>query len=81
MKRIVKTITFYDDGTYQEQSYYTSPMPSVPQIQPTAPFPDPLVPWFDQKNKCPKCGLVCEGAMGYVCPNNPCPMGMGGVTC
>lgn len=46
-----------------------------------APFPDPIVPWYDQKNKCPKCGLVCEGAMGYCCPNNPCPMGMGGVTC
>lgn len=79
MKRIVKTITFYDDGTYKEESYYTSPMPSIPSPW-DRPW-DPSTPYGPIKNKCPKCGLVCEGAMGYVCPSNPCPMGMGGVTC
>lgn len=82
MKKIVKTITFYDDGTYVEQNYYTSPMPSVPP-QPykrEAPFPDPLVPYWDSK-QCPKCGIKLDGPMGYVCPNNPCPAGLGGVWC
>jgi hypothetical protein len=68
-KRVTKIITVYDDGTTDIQDFYTAPMPQ------------PSVPYYDIKNKCPKCGLVCEGAMGYCCPSNPCPMGMGGVTC
>jgi len=28
-------------------------------------------------NKCPKCGLLLEGAMGYVCIQNNCPTGLG----
>lgn len=55
--------------------------PDHPDYKREVPTVDPIVPYWDVKNKCPKCGLVCEGAMGYVCPNGACPMGMGGVTC
>lgn len=30
---------------------------------------------------CPKCGLKMDGVMGYVCPNYPCPTGLGGASC
>lgn len=77
MKKVIRTITFYDDGTYEDMSVYTSPMPSVPlNPQPYNPFPT-----MEPKQHCPKCGLKLEGVMGYVCPNNPCPTGMGGVWC
>lgn len=78
MKKITKIVTFYDDGTFTESvPYIGAPFPSVPiNPQPYNPFPS-----VETKPTCPKCGLVCEGAMGYVCPNNPCPMGMGGVWC
>lgn len=34
---------------------------------------------FDQnKDKCPKCGINLEGAMGYVCGSVNCPTGLGG---
>lgn len=32
----------------------------------------------NNSNKCPKCGLVMEGAMGYVCSDPQCPTGLGG---
>lgn len=77
MKKITKIVTFYDDGTFTESvPYIGAPMPSTPLNPPFPPFPS-----IETKPTCPKCGLVCEGAMGYCCPNNPCPMGMGGVYC
>lgn len=29
---------------------------------------------FTQEIKCPTCGMVWKGAMGYVCPNMKCPI-------
>jgi hypothetical protein len=82
VKRIVKIVTFYDDGTFTESiPYVGAPMPTGPYPG-TTPLPyipsDPYTPTF---TKCSKCGLNLEKVMGYVCPNNPCPCGMGGVYC
>lgn len=77
MRKIVKTITYYDDGTYEEQIYYTSPMPSTPW-NPSQPY-GPLI--NTPKQSCPKCGITLDKVMGYCCPNNPCPTGLGGVYC
>jgi hypothetical protein len=33
-------------------------------------------PW-EYAKKCTKCGLEIGGVMGYVCPNYPCPTGLG----
>jgi hypothetical protein len=73
MKRVVKIVTFYDDGTFTE---------SVPSA-PYSPMPiTPLNPnnW-DLLKVCPKCGLKMDGPMGYVCNNYPCPTGLGGSWC
>ena len=70
MRKIVKIVTFYDDGTFTEQSFYTSPMPSIPM--------NPLPEWA---KTCSKCGLKLEQVMGYVCNNHPCPTGLGGAWC
>lgn len=77
MKKIIKIVTFYDDGTFSESvpSAPYSPMPSIP-----SPW-DPSTPYGPIKNNCPKCGLKLEGAMGYCCPQPQCPTGLGGVYC
>ena len=87
LKKIVKIITFYDDGTFTESTPYVgAPMP-YPGTQPWdpstpyGPIKQPLPEPYWNSKQCPKCGLKLEGAMGYVCPNNPCPCGMGGVYC
>lgn len=78
MKKIVKIITFYDDGTFTESTPYVgAPMPSIPMNPPFAPFPEPY--W--NSKQCPKCGLKLEGALGYVCNNHPCPTGLGAAWC
>ncbi len=41
----------------------------------------PIQPIRNPPSNCSKCGLKLEGAMGYVCNNNPCPTGLGGVWC
>lgn len=41
----------------------------------------PYPPRFEIKKECPKCGLKLDGPIGYYCPNNPCPCGLGGVYC
>lgn len=67
MKKIIKIITFYDDGTFTESTpHIGSPMPSYPTTPP------------EWTNKCSKCGLELNQVMGYVCNNYPCPTGLGG---
>ena len=39
----------------------------------------PTWPSTTMPSICPKCGLKLEPIMGYVCYNNPCPTGLGGV--
>jgi len=74
LKKITKIITFYDDGTFTESTPYVgAPMPSIPM----SPLPEPY--W--NTKQCPKCGIKLDGPMGYVCPNNPCPTGLGGAWC
>lgn len=72
MRKIIKIVTFYDDGTFSESipSAPYAPMPSIPMN------PSPFTP-----NNCSKCGLKLEGVMGYVCTNYPCPCGLGGAWC
>lgn len=73
MKKIIKIVTFYDDGTFTEST------PSAPySAMPYVPL-NPSTAW--DLSHCAKCGIKLESAMGYVCNNNPCPCGMGGVTC
>ena len=82
MRKIVKIVTFYDDGTFSE---------SVPTQTPITPLPHPLPgtpyqPWVTPNspplgNNCPKCGLKLEGVMGYVCSQPQCPTGLGGAWC
>jgi hypothetical protein len=47
---------------------------------PTFPAP-PVYPWDQRKIVCRDCGLDCSGTMGYCCPREHCPMGMGGTFC
>ena len=70
MKKIVKIVTFYDDGTFTESvPYVGAPMPNIP-MNPSFPI-----------NQCSKCGLKLDTVMGYVCPNLDCPTGLGPVRC
>lgn len=76
MKKIVKIVTFYDDGTFSESvPYVGAPMPSIPMNPPFSPTPP------EWPKKCPKCGLELNQVMGYVCNNYPCPTGLGGAWC
>lgn len=89
MKKVIKVVVYFDDGTYQElnNSFFTSPPTPLPEPykRESTPWPDPLVPKWpnypQSDNRCSKCGIKLDGAMGYVCPNNPCPTGLGGVHC
>ena len=82
MRKIVKIVTFYDDGTFSE---------SVPTQAPITPLPYPLPgtpyqPWVTPNSppmggNCPQCGLKLEGVMGYVCSQPKCPTGLGGAWC
>ena len=38
-----------------------------------------FIPPTINKNSCPKCGIDISGTMGYCCPNQDCPTGMGPV--
>lgn len=67
-KKIVKIITFYEDGTFSESVPYTSPMPSIPPI-------------YQQPSTCTKCGLKLDKVMGYVCSMPDCPTGLGPIMC
>jgi len=72
MKKIIKIVTFYDDGTFTESvPYVGAPMPNIP-MNPTYPPYNPT---------CGKCGLKLDTVMGYVCPNLDCPTGLGPVRC
>lgn len=76
MKKVIKIVTFYDDGTFTESTPYVgAPMPSIPMNPPFSPIPP------EWPVKCPKCGIELKGAMGYVCNNYPCPTGLGGGWC
>jgi hypothetical protein len=82
MKKVVKIITFYDDGTFSES--VPSQQPAMPIPAPyvrDTPWPDPFAPKWEPVQKCSKCGLELKGAMGYVCSNYPCPSGLGGAWC
>ncbi len=71
-RKVIKIVTFYDDGTFTESipSAPYGPMPSIPMN------PSPL----DYKS-CPKCGIKLDGPMGYVCSQPQCPTGLGGSWC
>ncbi len=55
------------DGTIIEYDD-NQPYPSLPNW--------PIYPTF-LKNSCPKCGMIFDGPMGYVCTDPKCPTGFG----
>lgn len=59
------------------------PKPYIPKSSPDHPDfgkePWPLEPL--SKLDCPQCGIKLEGVMGYYCPHDDCPCGLGGVRC
>lgn len=59
----------------------TCPGGGVAPYQPGK-FTMPLIPgpydFATTKPQCPKCGIIFDGPMGYVCPRADCPSG---VTC
>ena len=44
-------------------------------FKPFHPKPDSVM-----ERQCEKCGIMLNGAMGYVCPYTDCPSGLGGAT-
>jgi hypothetical protein len=64
MKKIVKIITFYDDGTFDESTQIGPSMPTV-------------VPLKSLYNVCPKCNINLRDTMCYSCKHNDCPTGLG----
>jgi hypothetical protein len=44
-------------------------------------WPHDKNPWVVEKTRCPSCGIIFEGVMGFVCSNNRCPMGAGPIMC
>lgn len=77
MKTIDRVAIYYTDGSCETIfSNNPLPMPQIPQVDPSKAKPMvPLVPVWS--TDCPKCGLECKGVMGYCCPDNKCPMGLG----
>lgn len=84
MKKVIKVVVYFDDGTYQElnNNFFTSPPVPTPEPEP---WSHPLVPKWPQypesDHRCGKCGIKIEGVMGYYCPQPNCPCGLGGITC
>lgn len=83
MKKVIKVVVYFDDGTYQElnNNFFTSPPVPTPEPEP---WEHPLVPKWPQMPEpthCGKCGIKIEGVMGYYCPQPNCPCGLGGITC
>ncbi len=72
MRKAIRIVTFYDDGTFTE---------SIPSAPYSAMPVQPMNPTWTTANKCSKCGLEIKGTMGYVCTNYPCPVGLGGAWC
>lgn len=57
MKKVVKIVTFYDDGTFEEsRPYVGAPMPTpYPYYPPTNPWPNPnpnVYPWTTYEVTC-----------------------------
>ena len=84
-------ITFLEGMLQKSLEVNKTLLDKLGKQQPSNPFP-PIIPHPDtiprpfpepywNTNNCPKCGLKLEGTMGYVCSNNPCPTGLGGVYC
>jgi hypothetical protein len=54
----------------QQRPFYPPPWPTIPK------------PYYNKGIRCSKCGIdFGNGPIGYVCPNHPCPSGLGGVYC
>lgn len=53
-------------------------LPKPEPIYPTWPKPKPS---WNEALQCSQCGIQLSGTMGYVCPNSPCPSGLGGTYC
>ena len=59
-----------EDDHNQARPFYPPQWPKVP------------TPYYDKSVKCSKCGIdFGNGPIGYVCPNYPCPTGLGGTYC
>lgn len=63
----------YPPSTKYPKSPFPNGIPDVPQ------WPHPATQPYS--TICSLCGLKCSGTMGYCCPNDMCPMGMGPILC
>ena len=68
-----------EDAERAELARLLAKYPQAEPIWPHGPGePFPIKPWSDTAGKCAKCGITFSGVMGYVCPRNDCPAGLGG---
>lgn len=80
-QRVDTTIRAGGPGTWNTESimrtanYQWSDWADVPEV-----YQPPAYTGYPASNKCPKCGLALEGAVGYVCIQNDCPTGLGSST-
>lgn len=81
MRKIVKIVTFYDDGTFSESVPVQEPITPLPYPLPSSPYQPWTTPNSLIGSNCPKCGMKMEGIMGYVCSQPQCPTGLGGSWC
>lgn len=86
MRKLIKTINYYDDGSYEETNYFQAPeAPKDPwhnpwEIKPLNPWeiiPPNITDLYN--NSCSKCGLKLESVMSYCCSQSMCPSGLGSV--
>lgn len=56
------------------------PFTASPAVVPQYPF-IPVMPVAKPRINCGKCGIELTDVMGYCCPRNDCPCGLGGFSC
>ena len=68
----------WDDSSIQKTANYQwSDWHDVPTVTEGTPrIPEPIM-MTNATNKCPKCGILLEGAMSYYCTQPSCPTGLG----
>ena len=58
-----------------------TPKKIQPPTTPITPWPGGPIGPITTNSTCPKCGMLMEGCIGYVCNVPKCPTGLGGAWC